>query len=46
MRKRVAEEWPALPKAPDVISQPVRELMAQVRKEHFDRDQLVGLDDA
>lgn len=45
VRKRVAEEWPALPKAADVISQPVRDLIAQVRVEHFGRDQLVGLDD-
>lgn len=45
VRKRVAEEWPALPKTADVISTPVRDLIAQVRKEHFGRDQLVGLDD-
>lgn len=45
VRARVAEEWPALPKAADVISQPLRDLIAQVREEHFSRDQLVGLDD-
>ena len=44
VRKRVADEWQALPKTADVISEPVRELTAHVRREHFDRDQLVGLD--
>ena len=44
VRARVAEEWPLLPRAADAVSQEVRDLIAHVREEHFDRDQLVGLD--